>query len=150
MTPFTRKILLGLSLGVAVGIILGEQAGFFRFVVEGFIRLLQMTVLPYVTVSLIAEIGGLDMVKARRLFLRVGVLSSAVGAGLGAVFLMPTFSPDSDRLFLQHHHGENRPPFDLFALHPIQPVSLTGQQHHSRRGPLRSFLGGALASCKSA
>ena len=57
---FSRKILVGLVLGVAIGLFLGDRAAPFRFLADGFIRLLQMTVLPYVTVSLIAGIGSLD------------------------------------------------------------------------------------------
>ena len=85
---FSRKILLGLVLGVATGLFLGDRAAPLRYLADGFIRLLQMTVLPYVTVSLVAGIGGLDAPTARRLFLRVGALTLVLwGLALGAVFL---------------------------------------------------------------
>jgi Na+/H+-dicarboxylate symporter len=91
---FSRKILLGLVLGVATGIFLGDRAAPFRLLADGFVRLLQMTVLPYVTVSLIAGIGSLDAAAARRLFLRVGALTLVLWAlALGAVFLMPLVFP---------------------------------------------------------
>jgi len=77
---FSRKILVGLVLGVATGLFLGDLAAPLRFLADGFIRLLQMTVLPYVTVSLIAGIGGLDAASARRLFLRVGALTLVLWA----------------------------------------------------------------------
>ena len=66
MTSTTRNILIGLALGVAMGLFLGEKAGVFQLVAEGYVRLLQMTVLPYVMVSLIGGIGSLDGVRARR------------------------------------------------------------------------------------
>ena len=147
MTPFTRKILLGLSLGVAVGIILGEQAGFFRLVVEGFIRLLQMTVLPYVTVSLIAEIGSLDMVKARRLFLRVGALSLLLWVlALGAVFLMPVVFPKIQTAsFFSTTMVENRPPFDFIRLYiPSNPFHSLANNIIPAVVLFSSFLGVAL------
>jgi Na+/H+-dicarboxylate symporter len=53
MTSSTRNILIGLALGVATGLFLGEKAGVFQLVAEAYLRLLQMTVLPYVMVSLI-------------------------------------------------------------------------------------------------
>ena len=62
---FTAKILVGLGLGLALGLYLGERAEPFRLLADAFVRLLQMTVLPYVTVSLIAGIGSLDPARAR-------------------------------------------------------------------------------------
>src|SRR5512139_4050948 len=124
MTSLTRQILIGLGLGVVTGIFLGEQAGFFRFAVEGFIRLLQMTVLPYVTVSLIAGIGSLDLAKAKHLFLRVGLISLLLWAlALGAVFLMPlAFPVIQSAFFFSTSMVEDRPPFDFIPLYiPSNP-----------------------------
>src|SRR5512143_3603463 len=91
---FGNKILVGLALGAATGLFLGERAAPFRLAADGFVRLLQMTVLPYVTVSLIVGIGSLDPSAARRLFLRVGALTLLLwGLALGAVFLMPLAFP---------------------------------------------------------
>jgi Na+/H+-dicarboxylate symporter len=42
----SRKILVGLVLGISTGLFLGDRAAPFRFLADGFIRLLQMTVLP--------------------------------------------------------------------------------------------------------
>lgn len=42
----SRKILVGLVLGAATGLFLGDRAEPFRHPAEGFIRLLQMTVPP--------------------------------------------------------------------------------------------------------
>jgi plasmid stability protein len=62
---------------------------------DAFVRLLQMSVLPYVTVSLIVGIGRLDPAGARRLFLRVGALVLVLwGLALAAVFLMPLAFPE--------------------------------------------------------
>ena len=77
---FSQKILIGLVLGIATGLFLGDHASFFQPIADGFVRLLQMSVLPYVTVSLIAGIGGLDAATARRLFLRVGALTLVLWA----------------------------------------------------------------------
>jgi CRISPR/Cas system CMR subunit Cmr6 (Cas7 group RAMP superfamily) len=56
MSAFTR-VILGLVLGVFTGLFFGELAGNPEIFGEAYIRLLQMTVLPYIMVSLI---GGLD------------------------------------------------------------------------------------------
>ena len=84
---FTARILVGLGLGAAVGWLLGARAEPFRLAADAFVRLLEMTVLPYLTVSLIAGIGSLDSARAKsrrdrrlpaRLMMTVGsVLSTA-------------------------------------------------------------------------
>ena len=57
-SPFQR-VVLGLGLGVLVGLFVGEPAGALSLVGDGYVRLLQMTVLPYVLVSLTAGLGSL-------------------------------------------------------------------------------------------
>ena len=124
MTSSTRNILIGLALGVATGLFLGEKAGVFQLVAEGYLRLLQMTVLPYVMVSLIEGIGSLDGARARRLFVRVGTLSLVLwGLALGAVMLMPFVFPEIESAsFFSTTLVENRPPLDFVALYiPSNP-----------------------------
>jgi Na+/H+-dicarboxylate symporter/ABC-type amino acid transport substrate-binding protein len=124
MTSTTRNILIGLALGVATGLFFGEKAGVFQLVAEGYLRLLQMTVLPYVMVSLIEGIGSLDGVRARRLFIRVGTLSLVLwGLALGAVMLMPLVFPEIESAsFFSTTLVEARPPLDFVALYiPSNP-----------------------------
>lgn len=124
MTSSTRNILIGLALGVATGLFLGEKAGVFQLVAEAYLRLLQMTVLPYVMVSLIEGIGSLDGARARHLFVRVGTLSLVLWAlALGAVMLMPLAFPEIESAsFFSTTLVENRPPLDFVALYiPSNP-----------------------------
>jgi Na+/H+-dicarboxylate symporter len=79
----SRRILVGLASGVVVGLFLGELAAPLGVVADGFVKLLQMTVLPYVTVSIVSSLGSLDLAQAKRLGRRVG----AVIAGLWVVAL---------------------------------------------------------------
>ncbi len=71
LSPIAR-VLLGLALGVFFGVFIGEPAGVLSIGGDIYIRLLQMTVLPYVLVSLIVGLGGLDAEMARRIGLRGG------------------------------------------------------------------------------
>ena len=124
MTSTTRNILIGLALGVATGLFFGEKAGVLQLVAEGYLRLLQMTVLPYVMVSLIEGIGSLDGARARHLFVRVGTLSLVLWAlALGAVMLMPLVFPEIESAsFFSTTLVENRPPLDFVALYiPSNP-----------------------------
>lgn len=60
-----------------------------------YIALLQMTVLPYVTIALITHIGGLDPAHARRLALRSGLVLLALwGLGLITVVLFSFALPE--------------------------------------------------------
>ena len=71
---FTYKILLGLLAGVAVGLFLGEHAVALKWAADGFVKLLQMTVLPYVTLSILTSLGSLNYAQARRLGVRAGAV----------------------------------------------------------------------------
>ena len=52
------KILSGVVPGVAFGLFLGERAAVLQVVADIYLKLLQMTVLPYVTVSLVSGLGA--------------------------------------------------------------------------------------------
>ena len=71
------QVLIGLALGIAAGIFLGELAGSLSVVGRAFILLLQMTVLPFMVVSLIVGLGRLDLQQA-----------IAIARGGGAVLLL--------------------------------------------------------------
>lgn len=66
--------MMGLGLGIAAGLFFGEPMGVLEIVGDVFISLLQMTVLPYVMVSLIAGLGRLNYDEAKRLGLWGGGL----------------------------------------------------------------------------
>ena len=85
-----------------------------------------MTVLPYVTVSIVSSLGRLDYGQARTLGFRVG----AVVVGLWVValsfaFLMPVAFPTVENAsFFSTALVERRPPFDFVALYiPANPFN---------------------------
>ncbi len=117
MSP-TQRTLVGLLLGVAAGLLLGERARPLQIAADAFVRLLQMAVLPYLTVSLVAGIGSLDAAAARRLFLRVGALTAGLWAiALAAMFLVPlSFPAIVSASFFSTTLVEARAPVDFVAL----------------------------------
>jgi Na+/H+-dicarboxylate symporter/ABC-type amino acid transport substrate-binding protein len=85
---------LGLVFGMVVGIIVGEMAAFLQTVGQAFILLLRMTLLPYITLSLITGLGHLNYQEVKTLVLKVGGL--LVGSWLlafAAILLIPLTLP---------------------------------------------------------
>ncbi len=99
---FSKQILAGLLAGIAVGLFLGERAAVFAVAATGFVKLLQVTVLPYMMVSLVANLGRLDYQQARELALRAGSILLCLWAiALFLAFLFPLAFPvvESARFF---------------------------------------------------
>jgi Na+/H+-dicarboxylate symporter len=76
---YSQRILVGLAGGIFTGLFFGERASALKWAADGFVSLLQMMVLPYITVSIVASLGSLDYSQIRRLGLR----AAAVIGGLG-------------------------------------------------------------------
>lgn len=68
------RIFVGLIAGIATGLFFGELVADLKLVGEIFVKLLQITVLPYIIVSLIAGFGRMQMDQARRLAVRVSIV----------------------------------------------------------------------------
>jgi Na+/H+-dicarboxylate symporter len=89
------QVLIALVLGVLAGLFFGERMAVLDMVGMAFVRLLQMTVLPYVVVSLVAGLGRLKAREAARLGWRAGLILVVLWAlGLVFVALMPLVYPD--------------------------------------------------------
>ena len=69
-----QKVVFGLVAGVIVGILVGEPAGHLNILGNIYVRLLQMTVLPYLLMSIIGGLGRLDMETAAKIGIRAGAL----------------------------------------------------------------------------
>ncbi len=158
---FSHKILVGLAAGVACGLFLGELVSPLAIVADGFIKLLQMTVLPYVTVSIVASLGHLDMAQAKRLGLQAGLTLLTLSAiAIAVAFLFPLVFPATETAsFFTASLIEKPPAFDFIGLYiPSNPfnslannvvpavvlfslivgVALIGVQ---KKGPLLDVLG---------
>ena len=121
---FSHKILVGLALGILVGLFFGEDALALKWAADGFVKLLQMTVLPYVTVSIVESLGSLQAAEARRLGLRGGAVLAALWAiGLFYAMLVPlTFPTVETAAFFSTTLLERRPPFNFVDLYiPANP-----------------------------
>jgi Na+/H+-dicarboxylate symporter/ABC-type amino acid transport substrate-binding protein len=114
----STKILVGLLAGVFVGIFLGEHAAVFKIAADGFVRLLQMTVLPYITLSIITSLGALSFDQVKTLGLRAGTV--LVGLWILALiftFLIPLAFPAIETAsFFSATLVQSRPPFNFVDL----------------------------------
>jgi Na+/H+-dicarboxylate symporter len=85
--PLGTRILIGLLLGIATGIFFGELCEPLRVVGEIFVGLMQMTVLPYIIVALIANVGRLSIEKGKTLLGRAVIVWTGLVV-VGATILM--------------------------------------------------------------
>lgn len=121
---FTKQILLGLFLGVALGVFLGEYASPFSVAGNIFIALLQMTVLPYIVVSLLANLGRISWAESRGILVSaVWVLAVLLLTGMVMLAVIPSAFPDWQRAsFFSTALVESARVFDFVALYiPANP-----------------------------
>src|SRR5258705_1653462 len=109
----SARIGVGIAAGVALGLFAGERTTVLQIAADAYIKLLQMTVLPYVTVSIVGGLGSLDAAQARALGVRVGLILALLWAlALAAVLLFPLmFPPNLSASFFSTALLEEREPF---------------------------------------
>jgi Na+/H+-dicarboxylate symporter len=114
----STKILIGLLAGVLVGLFFGEHAGMLKVVADGFVKLLQMTVLPYITLSIVTSLGTLSFDQVKTLGLRAGaVLIGLWCFALVFTFLIPLAFPAIETAsFFSTTLVEQRRPFNFVDL----------------------------------
>jgi len=123
---FSRKILTGLSLGILTGLFFGERAAALKWAADGFVKLLQMTVLPYITVSIVASLGSLRSAELRTLGVRAAAVIGGLWlVGLSFAFLIPlTFPSVQTASFFSASLVERQPAFDFIDLYiPANPFN---------------------------
>lgn len=111
----STQIVIGLALGLAVGLFFGEPAAMLQPLADIYIRLMQMTVLPYLVLTLIIGLGRMEAADAKRLAVRGMLLLVLFWAlALAVVALMPLAFP----------RMENASFFSTSLLEARQPLAL--------------------------
>ena len=88
-------VILGLLLGIAVGLFFGEMVSWLKIFGDIFIRLLQVTVIPFISVSLITGIGKLNFEQVKSLAIKGGsILLLVWGLVVAVLFLIPLAFPN--------------------------------------------------------
>ncbi len=83
----SSQILVGLVAGVVFGVFFGDESRYLNIIGKAYVNLLQMSVLPYIVVSLIHGIGSLSAPQARR-FAATGGVFLLVFWGLGVFMIL--------------------------------------------------------------
>jgi Na+/H+-dicarboxylate symporter/ABC-type amino acid transport substrate-binding protein len=123
---FSRQILAGLALGILTGVFLGDKAAALEWAADGFVKLLQMMVLPYITVSIVASLGSLKPMELRTLGLRAAAVIGGLWLlALSFAFLIPlTFPAVQNASFFSSSLVERRPAFNFIDLYiPANPFN---------------------------
>ena len=90
-----RLVFLSLLLGIATGIFFGDMVGWLQTVGDIFIKLLQVTVIPFISVSLITGIGSQKLEDVKALALKGGSILLLVWTiAMVVVFCIPLAFPD--------------------------------------------------------
>ena len=129
----SAQIAVGIASGAALRLFAGERTSSLQFVADSYIKLLQMTGLPCVTVSIIGGLGALDAAQARALGASGAHPGDAVGGRARRRPALPSdVSPHQSASFFSTALLQERRRSIPQPLHSDQSVQLTRQQRRSR------------------
>jgi Na+/H+-dicarboxylate symporter len=121
----STQVLIGLVLGIATGVFFGEAAASLQVVGDAFVLLLQMTVMPFIMVSLVSALGKLDASSARELGLKAGAFLLLVWVMvLSIIAALPMAFPDLEAAsFFSSSLVTEKEGFDFLSLYiPSNPM----------------------------
>jgi Na+/H+-dicarboxylate symporter len=118
MSPFQR-VITGLVLGILAGLFFGEALAPLKIAGDIYIRLLQMTVIPYILVSIIAGLGRLDAQMAGNIGIKGGMVVVFLWlATMLSVVLIPLAYPEWESAgFFSSSLLAERTEFDFIRLY---------------------------------
>jgi len=128
-----EQVLLSVFLGVITGLFFGDNVGWLKIVGEVFIQLLQITVIPYISLALITGIGSLHYEEVKSLAIKGGsILLIIWGIAVSLVILIPIAFPSwiTSSFFSTSQIAE--------------PVSFDFQRLFIPSNPFRSYAEGAV------
>ena len=70
----SAQIMIAMGLGIVAGVFFGDYCAPLQIIGDAFIKLLQITILPYIIVSMILGIGGLTSDQAKLMAKKAGIL----------------------------------------------------------------------------
>ena len=90
-------MLWALLLGVATGLIFGERVAFLQPIGTGFVKLMQITIFPYIVVSLIVGLGKFNPEQVKSILVKAAtVMVTLWVVGLAAIWCFTLTLPKHD------------------------------------------------------
>ncbi|MCG9697712.1 cation:dicarboxylase symporter family transporter [Shewanella sp. Isolate11] len=120
----STQMIVAMLVGLVFGLFFGESVGWLSTIGNGVILLMQMTVLPYILVSLVGGIGKLKRSTASLIFSRAGAIMLILWlVALAIILLMPLSFPFVETAsFFSTSIIEPAAPIDYFKLYiPSNP-----------------------------
>ncbi len=114
----SSQIFIGLGLGILTGVFFGELVADWKLVGDLYVQFLQVTVLPYIVVSLIAGFAKLSMQQVNMLAVRGGLILVGIWVvTLISIYLCSWAFPDTGiEAFFASPQTDAREEVDLFEL----------------------------------
>ncbi len=121
---FSLKVIIGLISGILIGLFFGERVAWLSVAGDVFIGLLQMTVLPYIVISLIVNIGRLSLGTGKKL-VKYALIFLGILLGIGMIYLIVlpfSFPLWGSGSFYSSDFVQEPQPFDFVKLYiPANP-----------------------------
>ncbi len=115
---FSAQIFISFLAGILYGLFFGESSSVFEPFASAFVKIMQITVLPFIVVNLIAGIGSLRSSEARNITLKGGMIMLIFWAlGATAFFAMQFAFPHLSRAsFFSSSIGTKSSDFNLIEI----------------------------------
>ena len=114
-----KRVVLALILGIFTGIFVGEPAGNLKIIGSAYIGLLQMTVLPYVLVSIIGGLGRLSGDMAKNIGIKAALMLTFIWLStMATLLILPLAYPNWEAAgFFSSSLAAERQNFDFLRLY---------------------------------
>ncbi|WP_440053450.1 cation:dicarboxylate symporter family transporter [Pseudoalteromonas sp. T1lg65] len=119
-------MLWALILGIATGLVFGERVSFLKPIGSGFVNLMQITILPYIVVSLIVGLGKFHPDQVKNILAKAALVMVAIwSVGLAVIWCFILTLPDHDAgTFFSPALVANRPEIDFIKQYiPANPFA---------------------------
>ncbi len=91
---FSTQVFLALCLGIFTGLFFGEKVAWLNMVGMAFIKLLQVSIIPYIVLSLVTGLGSLSYEQSKEIAKKFAIILLTLwGLGLITIFVMSLAFP---------------------------------------------------------